>query len=376
MDRVGRASRSADWPLSSEIQTRAFESADRDHVVALWRKCGLVVPWNDPDRDIAGFLGCDDATILVACTGEAIVASAAVGYDGHRGWIYYVAVHPDHRRRGIGRRIMEAAEDWFKGRDVAKVQLMIRPDNHDVARFYARLGYQAAPRAVMQRWLAPPPVTEFDGSGDGKLAVTETRLEMRGSSSRMRFAKPAGKILLLHAPTPSASFFRYLYENVGEAWLWWERRAMDDKALEEILLDPLVEFYVLYVDGVPAGFGELDFNQLATSQTASLNLLGLMPSYLGKGYGRYLLTWVIDAAWQQSPERLVTTICSLDHPHAAAVLQQHGFVPVEQNQRNMEDPRRSGLIPAHVTLGTTGFGRPTATLVGGDSVVTPLPRRD
>lgn len=373
---MGRAARPADWALSSAITTRSFESADRDGVTALWRSCGLVVPWNDPDRDIAGFLNCEDAAILVACDGDDIVGSVAVGYDGHRGWVYYVAVDPDRRKRGIGRRVMGAAEDWFKARDVAKVQLMIRPDNHDVARFYARLGYQATPRAVMQRWLLPPPVTEFDNSGDGMLTVWETRLEMREPPLRMQFAKPPGKIALLHAPLPSVSFFRYLYDNVGEAWLWWERRAMDDKVLGEILMDPLVELYVLYVDGVPAGFGELDLNQLATSRTASLNLVGLLPRYLGQGYGRYLLTWIVDSAWQRGPERLVTTICSLDHPHAAAVLQQHGFVPVGQEQRNVEDPRRNGLIPAQVKLGTTGLGRPAATLVGGDSVVTPLPRRD
>ncbi len=359
-----------------QILTRPYEETDRDAVVALWRNCGLVVPWNNPDRDIAGFMGCQNGTIMVACADGRVAATAAAGYDGHRGWIYYVAVHPDQRKRGIGRQVVSAAEAWLKERAAAKVQLMIRPDSRGVARFYARLGYQAAPRAVMQRWLIPPAQTEFDNSGDGMLAVFETRLEMLSSPPRIPSARPAGKFALLHAPSPSVNFFRYLYENVGEDWFWWERRAMDDEALSKILADPLVEMYVLYVDGVPAGFAELDLKELKTNGMISLNLLGVMPGFLGQGYGRYLLTWIIDSAWQRDPKRLATTICSLDHPHAAAVLQRHGFVPVAQEQKKIEDPRRSGLIPPHIRLGTTGHGRPIATLVTGDSVVTPLPRRD
>lgn len=360
----------------SQVQTRPYEKSDRDAVVALWRRCGLVVPWNDPDRDIAGFLESGNGTIMVACADGRLVATAAVGYDGHRGWLYYVAVHPDQRERGLGRHVVGAAEARLKEHGVAKVQLMVRPDNHGVARFYARLGYHAAPRAVMQRWLSPPQETEFDWAGNGMLDVFETRMEMRSSPPRAAFARPPGKIALLHAPSPSLSFFRYLYENVGERWLWWERRAMDDETLSDILTDTQVEMYVLYVDGVPAGFAELDLKALKSDGTISLRLLGLMPENLNRGYGRYLLTWIIDSAWQREPERLVTTISSLDHPHAAAILQQQGFVPVGQEQKKIEDPRRSGLIPAHVELGTTGYGRPTATLVGGDSVVTPLPRRD
>ncbi len=362
--------------MTREFATRPYESADRDVVVALWRRCGLVVPWNDPDEDIAAFMQCENATILVGCGDSVVVATAAAGYDGHRGWIYYVAAHPDQRKRGAGRQVVEAAEAWLRERSAAKVQIMIRTDNWPVARFYARLGYQTAPRTTMQRWLSPPAVTEFDDSGDGTLAISQTRLEMLAPPPRPRFVQPGGKLALLHAPTPPVRFFRYLYDNVGERWFWWERRAMDDEALAGILADPLVELYVLYVDGAPAGFAELDLNELSSSQTISLNLLGLMPEHLGKGYGRYLMTWAIDSAWRREPKRLVTTIRSLDHPHAAAVLQQHGFVPFEQERMTMEDPRRCGLIPADVGLGTTGYGRPAATLVGGDSVVTPLPRRD
>lgn len=79
-----------------------------------------------------------------------------VGHDGHRGWLYYLAAAPDRRGQGIGRSMVEAAERWLAARGVRKVQLMIRPTNTAVARFYDRLGYDEEPRVVMAKWLTPP----------------------------------------------------------------------------------------------------------------------------------------------------------------------------------------------------------------------------
>ncbi len=76
-----------------------------------------------------------------------------IGHDGHRGWIYYLAADPDRRRRGIGRQLVAAAQTWLKGRGIAKLQLMIRDSNTPVISFYERLGFEIAPRVIMQKWL-------------------------------------------------------------------------------------------------------------------------------------------------------------------------------------------------------------------------------
>ena len=112
------------------------------------------MPHNDPDADIARARGRETSDILVA--GDhlgAIVASVMVGHDGHRGWIYYVAVDPDRRETGLGRAIVGAAEAWLRARGVPKAQLMIRETNTSVRDFYAALGWRESPRLVMERWL-------------------------------------------------------------------------------------------------------------------------------------------------------------------------------------------------------------------------------
>jgi ribosomal protein S18 acetylase RimI-like enzyme len=85
--------------------------------------------------------------------GDAIVATAMVGHDGHRGWVYYVAVDPDHQGKDLGRTIMAAAEDWLRGQGVAKVMLMVRPDNTKVQAFYDKLGYDPQERVIYAKWL-------------------------------------------------------------------------------------------------------------------------------------------------------------------------------------------------------------------------------
>ena len=129
--------------------------ADHDvaHVVALWRRCGLTRPWNDPAVDIALARRGANSTILVGRADDRIVASALAGHDGHRGWVYYVAVDPDQQGKDFGRAIMAAAEDWLRQQGVAKVMLMVRPDNTKVQAFYDKLGYDAQERVIYAKWL-------------------------------------------------------------------------------------------------------------------------------------------------------------------------------------------------------------------------------
>jgi ribosomal protein S18 acetylase RimI-like enzyme len=137
-----------------------IEDADIAAVIALWQRCGLTRPWNDPAADIALARKSPNAAVLAGRDGSTIVASALVGHDGHRGWVYYVAVDPDRRHNGYGRLIMEAAEGWLRGRGIEKMQLMVRPDNSQVQAFYASLGYLEQERIVYAKWLdgsAPTP---------------------------------------------------------------------------------------------------------------------------------------------------------------------------------------------------------------------------
>jgi ribosomal protein S18 acetylase RimI-like enzyme len=130
-----------------------IEDADVAAIIALWERCGLTRPWNDPAADIAQARRGPNATVLVGRDGAAIVASAMVGHDGHRGWVYYVAVDPDHRQKGYGRAIMQAAEDWLRSHGIAKLQLMVRPDNSKVQAFYESIGYDEQPRIIYAKWL-------------------------------------------------------------------------------------------------------------------------------------------------------------------------------------------------------------------------------
>jgi ribosomal protein S18 acetylase RimI-like enzyme len=115
--------------------------SDAAAVIALWEACTLTRPWNNPQADFTLALETPTSDILLARSGTSITGSVMVGFDGHRGWVYYLAAHPNCQRQGIGRALMAAAEDWLRDQGAPKIQLMVRGDN-DVARgFYAALGY-------------------------------------------------------------------------------------------------------------------------------------------------------------------------------------------------------------------------------------------
>jgi ribosomal protein S18 acetylase RimI-like enzyme len=132
---------------------------DVEAIVALWTRCNLTRPWNDPYADVALARRGSNATVLVGRDDEGIVASVMVGHDGHRGWFYYLAVDPDKQGRGHGRAVTRAAEQWLAVRGIAKVMLMVRQDNAAVHAFYKALGYFDQPRAVFAKWLDGRPAT-------------------------------------------------------------------------------------------------------------------------------------------------------------------------------------------------------------------------
>lgn len=128
-------------------------AADSAAVIALWTACGLVRPWNDAQSDFAQAIEGATSTILLAREGDKIVASAMVGFDGHRGWVYYLAVEPSHRGRGLGRRMMDEAEAWLRDRHAPKIQLMVRNDNKAVIAFYEAIGFDHQPVATLGKRL-------------------------------------------------------------------------------------------------------------------------------------------------------------------------------------------------------------------------------
>ena len=144
----------------SALAIDAIGDADVENVVALWQRCGLTRPWNDPHADIALARRRDNSTVLIGRDGGAIAATVMVGHDGHRGWVYYVAVDPVRRAQGLGRCIMSAAEDWLRQAGIAKLQLLVRRSNAKAGAFYQSLGYTEAETIVFAKWLdgrAPTP---------------------------------------------------------------------------------------------------------------------------------------------------------------------------------------------------------------------------
>ncbi len=123
------------------FQIRKFEPADELAVIVLWQACDLVRPQNDPKKDIARKLRVNPEWFLIAESGGCIVGAVMVGYEGHRGWINYLAVDPTHRRGGIGRALMAEAERVLHAAGCPKINLQVRPDKKEVVAFYAALGF-------------------------------------------------------------------------------------------------------------------------------------------------------------------------------------------------------------------------------------------
>ncbi len=169
-----------------------------------------------------------------------------------------------------------------------------------------------------------------------KIKSVITYLEMTARPTSPTPPRPAVKVALLRAEKPTVSFYRYLYETIGQDWLWWERRQLTDPQLKTIIEDDLVEIYVLYVAGVPAGFGELDRRR---AKDIELAYFGLMPEFIGQSLGGYFLRWMIDQAWSHNPKRLFVHTCTEDHPAAIHNYQRHGFEPYKQVTEEIDDPR-------------------------------------
>jgi ribosomal protein S18 acetylase RimI-like enzyme len=134
---------------------RPFAPADEERVVQLWRDCGLTRPWNDPHKDIARKLGEQPELFLVGTVDGRVMATVMAGFDGHRGWVNYLAVDPALQRQDIGRALMDEAERLLIARGCPKLNLQVRAGNAGVIDFYRKLGYVEEHMVSMGKRLIP-----------------------------------------------------------------------------------------------------------------------------------------------------------------------------------------------------------------------------
>lgn len=160
--------------------------------------------------------------------------------------------------------------------------------------------------------------------------VTITYLQMFARPEGMAVTAPEERLSIVQAMPPTISFYRYLYDTVGGGWQWRDRRLMSDGQLGAIVQHPLVETHVLYAAGTPAGYAELDRRQ---QNEIELAYFGLIPDFIGRGLGTYLLNWAIDRAWSYGPERFWVHTCTLDHPRALPNYVRAGFRPYQSETK-------------------------------------------
>jgi GNAT superfamily N-acetyltransferase len=170
-----------------------------------------------------------------------------------------------------------------------------------------------------------------------------TYLEMHAKPAMPRAHPPmASKLALIRLENCTVSFYRYLYETVGTPWLWYERRLLSDDALAAEIGKDSTEIFLLSVGGVPAGYFELDIER---PNETELRYFGLIPDYIGRGFGPFLLQSAIERAWSRPIGRMWVHTRKFDHPKALGHYQRNGFVVYDRQTIRFEDPRLRGVLP-------------------------------
>jgi len=175
----------------------------------------------------------------------------------------------------------------------------------------------------------------------GKLANVVTCLEMRAQPPP-RTDPRTPPCSLRRAVHPNAQWYRGLFREIGEPYLWASRLAMNEQRLLEIIDDPRVEIYAAVLDGRDCGLLELDFR---TSRECELVFFGLLADATGRGMGRWLMNRAIEFAWAKPIERFWVHTCTMDDPRALPFYIRSGFVPFKRQIEIFDDPRLSGLLP-------------------------------
>jgi len=137
------------------VELRPYAAADEGTVVELWQRCGLVRPWNDARKDIQRKLTTQAELFLVGVLQGQVIATIMAGYDGHRGWVNYLAVAAECRGRGYGRLLMREIEERLTARGCPKLNIQVRTGNRDALAFYRKLGYAPDEAVSLGKRLIP-----------------------------------------------------------------------------------------------------------------------------------------------------------------------------------------------------------------------------
>lgn len=158
-----------------------------------------------------------------------------------------------------------------------------------------------------------------------------TFLEMTSRPAPRRAPPPLDAHALMRVEEPAVAYFRWLYHHTGRDWMWIDRRRWDDEKLAAHLTAPGYALYVLYLKGGPAGFFELVPHDGGTR--IDLGLFGIMPEYIGRKLGPFMLDQAIQLGWERGPNRMTVDTCTLDHPRALTLYQKFGFTPYATRER-------------------------------------------
>ena len=178
--------------------------------------------------------------------------------------------------------------------------------------------------------------------GDGRLRTVVTYLQLLARPGSLDWPAPDAAWRIERRAHLDLEFYRFLYNGVGEPWLWWERRVISDAALAAIIDDPGVDFFLLYRGGEPAGYVELDRRGPADVEVA---YCGLLPAFVGQGAGRYLLAAALKSAFDEGARRVCVDTCGFDHPRAPAFYRSFGFAGYKTEEIQLPDPRLAGILP-------------------------------
>ena len=173
------------------------------------------------------------------------------------------------------------------------------------------------------------------GGSKRRVPMTVTFFEMLAKPAALPPPAPKGRHAILKAELPTAHFYRYLYDTIGEAWLWVDRKKLTPEALAEVIQHPLNHLYVLYTEGSPTGMAELDFRK---DGVCNIAYFGLMPEAIGKHLGYFFLYHTCLNAWARPISRLTVNTCTLDHPRAMPLYQRIGFNAFSREERFVELP--------------------------------------
>jgi GNAT superfamily N-acetyltransferase len=266
---------------------------------------------------IRAMLAHADLILTARADGVLVGVSRAITDFAYCTYLSDLAVDAAYQRQGLGRELIRRTHE-AAGRHTTLI-LLAAPK---AQQYYPHIGMAKHESC----WLLTPQ------QGRKVVDVKVTFVQMFSRPSRV-VPPPRDGLTVVHARKPTIAYYRYLYDAVGRQWQWTSRKKMSDEQLTAIIHDPTDEVYVLDVDGVPAGFAELDRR---VEGEIEITQFGLVPEFIGQGLGKYFLQWAVDRAWTYQPKRLWLHTCNLDHPVALSNYLKAGFAIYKEETKTWE----------------------------------------